>query len=398
MKPRAERSRQFGIRGELACWRGGAERHRHPAGSVAGRRSVRVRSLEGPAGADRRDRRRRAATDGDLAPPATRQAARRADPGRPDRAVRAAGRLGDRARQRRHHRVLGRRHVRADRPAQRAPRVRRVLVEVRRRVDRRAAPQGTGGRRERTRRSSRTDRRRRGRPVRVHSQRDVDRRGDDAPTPAGNRRRPRRRRRARRPPAGWRGTRTTSTSTTSPPRSASRPTAGSGSRRAPPLRSSGSNASRRATGGDRRRSISASRSPTAAPTRPTTRRPSPRLILVDDQIRWMLDNGGLDWCVERSRTSAATLYSWAEAREWATPVRRRSGQAIGRGGHHRPRPVDRRQRRQRRAASQRHRRHRQLPQARSQPTAHRHVPGHRTGRRRGAHGVRRPRRRRRSGR
>jgi phosphoserine aminotransferase len=43
------------------------------------------------------------------------------------------------------------------------------------------------------------------------------------------------------------------------------------------------------------------------------------LILVDDQIRWMLANGGLDWCVERSRTSAATLYSWAEAREWATP-------------------------------------------------------------------------------
>jgi phosphoserine aminotransferase len=43
------------------------------------------------------------------------------------------------------------------------------------------------------------------------------------------------------------------------------------------------------------------------------------LILIDDQIRWMIDQGGLDWCVERSRTSAATLYSWAEAREWATP-------------------------------------------------------------------------------
>ncbi len=43
------------------------------------------------------------------------------------------------------------------------------------------------------------------------------------------------------------------------------------------------------------------------------------LILVDDQIRWMLDNGGLRWCVERSRTSATTLYSWADARDWATP-------------------------------------------------------------------------------
>ena len=48
------------------------------------------------------------------------------------RAVRPARRLGGRARQRRHDRVLGRRHVRADRAAQPAPRVRRVLVEVRR--------------------------------------------------------------------------------------------------------------------------------------------------------------------------------------------------------------------------------------------------------------------------
>jgi phosphoserine aminotransferase len=43
------------------------------------------------------------------------------------------------------------------------------------------------------------------------------------------------------------------------------------------------------------------------------------LILIEDQIRWMLDNGGLAWCVERSRTSASTLYSWAEDRDWAAP-------------------------------------------------------------------------------
>ncbi|MGH9133982.1 MAG: phosphoserine transaminase [Ilumatobacteraceae bacterium] len=43
------------------------------------------------------------------------------------------------------------------------------------------------------------------------------------------------------------------------------------------------------------------------------------LILVDDQLRWMLDNGGLGWCVERCRTSSSTLYAWAIAREWATP-------------------------------------------------------------------------------
>lgn len=43
------------------------------------------------------------------------------------------------------------------------------------------------------------------------------------------------------------------------------------------------------------------------------------LILLDEQIQWMLGNGGLDWCVERTRTSAANLYSWAEASAFASP-------------------------------------------------------------------------------
>ncbi len=43
------------------------------------------------------------------------------------------------------------------------------------------------------------------------------------------------------------------------------------------------------------------------------------LVMLADQINWMLDNGGLDWCVARSHQSATTLYSWAEARDWATP-------------------------------------------------------------------------------
>lgn len=43
------------------------------------------------------------------------------------------------------------------------------------------------------------------------------------------------------------------------------------------------------------------------------------LVLLDAQLQWMNDNGGLDWCVQRSRTSATTLYGWAESREWATP-------------------------------------------------------------------------------
>ena len=43
------------------------------------------------------------------------------------------------------------------------------------------------------------------------------------------------------------------------------------------------------------------------------------LILLDEQIKWMLANGGLDWCIERTRSSASRLYSWAEASSYATP-------------------------------------------------------------------------------
>jgi phosphoserine aminotransferase len=43
------------------------------------------------------------------------------------------------------------------------------------------------------------------------------------------------------------------------------------------------------------------------------------LLLLADQVEWMLANGGLDWCVERTATSSAHLYGWAEASEYATP-------------------------------------------------------------------------------
>jgi phosphoserine aminotransferase len=43
------------------------------------------------------------------------------------------------------------------------------------------------------------------------------------------------------------------------------------------------------------------------------------LILLDDQIQWMLGNGGLDWCVGRTSDSSGRLYSWAEASDFATP-------------------------------------------------------------------------------
>jgi phosphoserine aminotransferase len=33
----------------------------------------------------------------------------------------------------------------------------------------------------------------------------------------------------------------------------------------------------------------------------------------------MLGNGGLDWCVSRTRRSSGTLYDWAQASTFATP-------------------------------------------------------------------------------
>ena len=43
------------------------------------------------------------------------------------------------------------------------------------------------------------------------------------------------------------------------------------------------------------------------------------LFLLAEQIRWMLDGGGLDWCVSRTRASSQHLYGWAERSAHATP-------------------------------------------------------------------------------
>ena len=43
------------------------------------------------------------------------------------------------------------------------------------------------------------------------------------------------------------------------------------------------------------------------------------LILLADQIEWLLNGGGLDFGVSRSRTSSQHLYGWAEKSEVATP-------------------------------------------------------------------------------
>lgn len=43
------------------------------------------------------------------------------------------------------------------------------------------------------------------------------------------------------------------------------------------------------------------------------------LHLLESQLRWILDNGGLTWAAARTSESSAVLYDWAEASSIATP-------------------------------------------------------------------------------
>jgi phosphoserine aminotransferase len=43
------------------------------------------------------------------------------------------------------------------------------------------------------------------------------------------------------------------------------------------------------------------------------------LLLLADQVEWMLSLGGLDGCVERTSASSGHLYGWAEASAFASP-------------------------------------------------------------------------------
>jgi phosphoserine aminotransferase len=43
------------------------------------------------------------------------------------------------------------------------------------------------------------------------------------------------------------------------------------------------------------------------------------LFLMQQQTRWMLDQGGLDWAVGRTADSSRRLYEWAEASSYASP-------------------------------------------------------------------------------
>jgi phosphoserine aminotransferase len=43
------------------------------------------------------------------------------------------------------------------------------------------------------------------------------------------------------------------------------------------------------------------------------------LFLMDQQVQWMLEQGGLDWAVGRTADSSTRLYEWAEASLYASP-------------------------------------------------------------------------------
>lgn len=43
------------------------------------------------------------------------------------------------------------------------------------------------------------------------------------------------------------------------------------------------------------------------------------IFLLDQQVRWMLEQGGLTWCTARTAESARIIYEWAEASTYASP-------------------------------------------------------------------------------
>jgi phosphoserine aminotransferase len=43
------------------------------------------------------------------------------------------------------------------------------------------------------------------------------------------------------------------------------------------------------------------------------------LLLLVDQVDWLLGQGGLSWAVERTADSSSRLYTWAEKAPYATP-------------------------------------------------------------------------------
>ena len=43
------------------------------------------------------------------------------------------------------------------------------------------------------------------------------------------------------------------------------------------------------------------------------------ILMMNEQIKWFNANGGLDWCVSRTKESSDAIYEWAMASDFATP-------------------------------------------------------------------------------
>ena len=43
------------------------------------------------------------------------------------------------------------------------------------------------------------------------------------------------------------------------------------------------------------------------------------ILMMNEQIKWFNKNGGLDWCVARTKESSDAIYEWAMASDYATP-------------------------------------------------------------------------------
>ena len=43
------------------------------------------------------------------------------------------------------------------------------------------------------------------------------------------------------------------------------------------------------------------------------------ILMMNEQIKWFNANGGLDWCVSRTKESSDAIYDWATANAYATP-------------------------------------------------------------------------------
>jgi phosphoserine aminotransferase len=50
------------------------------------------------------------------------------------------------------------------------------------------------------------------------------------------------------------------------------------------------------------------------------------IFLLDQQVQWMLGQGGLNWCTSRTSESARTIYNWAERSPFAQPFVADTGQ------------------------------------------------------------------------